>query len=133
MKLQFSLLALLLINFSFSQTVIVDKKFKKGLEPLTYTLINSSSGKKLCIQEGSQTKGMSSNDHIKNILSYDTKGNETVLAKDDNLMYLEYSSTGKTIRATEFVAMSYVGKKYKYISENSSTNLINYKKEKYLN
>jgi len=119
---------LVVYNLSFSQLTIVDEKFKSSLEPLNYYYLNYSD--EIVIQKGTHTKGMSSNDHIKTICSYDKFSKKTILTENDNLMRTEYSPSGETIRATKFIAMMYNGKEHKYISKKKTTDFIKHKKDK---
>jgi len=117
---------LLVYNLSFSQLTIVDEKFESGLKPVNYKYFDSLD--KIVIEKGTHTKGMSVNNHIKTICTYDRFSNKTILTENDNLMYAEYSPSGKTIRATKFVATTLTGKEHKYISEK--TNFTKHKKDK---
>ncbi|MFD0965158.1 hypothetical protein [Pseudofulvibacter geojedonensis] len=132
MKLHFSLLTLLLINFSFSQTIIVDEKFTPKLSPVEYHTLYDSD--QIMISKGSFRKGTSLK-YINNVESYDSKGNKHLWADNENFMRIEISDSEKTLRGHQMLlnTFSRFSINHKYITKNTKTDYISNKKDKLYN
>ncbi len=108
--------------YAGAQTTIVEEKFEKDNIPLDYDFLVKEN--KIVIEKGKYS-GMSTNKMITNLVSYDASGKKEVVFENDEVMKVISSPSDKTLKVTQYEAMSYQGKKYKFISSGKSTPLFN--------
>ena len=107
----FMLLSSIYMN---AQTTIVEEKFEKDNEPLSYNYLPTSN--KLVIEKGPKFR------KINTILSYDINGKKEILANNVDGMDIHYSATENAIYAPKY-ASSVFGGSFKYIVDSKETPL----------
>ncbi|UPQ80488.1 hypothetical protein M0M57_06515 [Flavobacterium azooxidireducens] len=109
--------------FCFGQTLILDEKIEKDYIPLRINFLPKEN--KIVFSSGTYL-GISTNEMIKNIYSYDHLGTKEILLENEAVMNLRFSTTEKSFYVEDYAKMSYTGPFYRIF-----TNGIPSKKVKY--
>lgn len=97
-----------------AQTTIVEEKFEKDNEPLSYNYLPKSN--KIIIEKGSKFR------KVNTVLSYDINEKKEILAKNVDVMDLHYSATENSIYAPLYSGNVFGGS-FNYIVDSKATPL----------